>query len=88
MAIIGIVRPNWGIPGMSLPLLLNSAIWPLGDAKRFALMVSMHVLAVENVLIFAQKSLSERAKPESITGRGRRVACDLVLSQAHNPKST
>jgi hypothetical protein len=70
MAIIGIVRPNWGTPGMSLPLLLNSATWPLGGNERFPLMVSMPVLAVVNVLIFASKWLSERAKPENITGRG------------------
>jgi hypothetical protein len=36
MAIIGIVRPNWGIRGMSLPLLLNSAAWPLGRSEKIS----------------------------------------------------
>ena len=36
MAIIGIVRPNWGTPGMSLPLLPNSAALPLGKSEKIS----------------------------------------------------
>jgi hypothetical protein len=41
---------------MCLPLLLNSATLPLGERKRFPLMVSMYVLAVVNDLGLAASS--------------------------------
>jgi hypothetical protein len=71
MAIIGIVRPNWGTRGMSLPLLLNSATLPLGEAKKISVDGINVCARRRECLILAPKQLAAaRAQLENITGRG------------------